>query len=317
MPRVAAVIPTYNRKKLLLECLDALMRQTVPVDRIILVDNAGTDGSMDAVRERYPGHPSIEFHALERNTGAAMGFHFAVEAALRGDFDWIWFTDDDSEPVDDSLERLLEADTHLHADGRNPVVLASLKIDTLGRIQSNHNGTFSWRQAPIPPARCHGIVPIQYGAYTGLLVRREAIESQGTLRGDYFIWGDDVELCLRLARAGDLFLVSDSRVLHKDFIGDPKDRFTLGNFWRYYFGMRNWVHTARIHRGNWTVPLVFAACLYRILTIWTGMDRKVLRSRLMLRAFADGLRGDFSNDFTPDRWKAMIGGETYDPAARK
>ena len=47
--RVTAVVVTYNRKELLVECLEALARQTHPLDRVILVDNASTDDTREWV----------------------------------------------------------------------------------------------------------------------------------------------------------------------------------------------------------------------------------------------------------------------------
>jgi dTDP-4-dehydrorhamnose reductase len=315
IPEVVAVIPTFKRTKLLLECLASLFAQTVPVSRIVLVDNAGgTDGAMAAVREAWPGHPAIEIHSMERNLGASGGFHAAVGFALAGRCDWVWFTDDDSEPEPDALEKLLAAEARLRGEGKNPVALSSVKYDMEGRIQTPHNGHFSWRQIPLPANRCRGIVELDYAAFTGVLANRRAIESQGNVRAEYFIWGDDLEFCLRLGKAGGIYLVADSRVLHKDYVGDPDSRLALGNFWRYYFGMRNWVNTARVHRGAWTIAPLFAACLYRLVTIWTGLDRKALRSRIIVQAFVDGVRGDFSRPVTPEKWQALIGGETYDPA---
>ena len=49
---VAAVVVTFNRKELLCECLDALLAQTCPLSRILLVDNASTDGTADFWRRR-------------------------------------------------------------------------------------------------------------------------------------------------------------------------------------------------------------------------------------------------------------------------
>lgn len=49
--RVAAVIPTYNRRTLLLECLDSLFRQTVPLAWDFVVDNASADGTVETWRE--------------------------------------------------------------------------------------------------------------------------------------------------------------------------------------------------------------------------------------------------------------------------
>lgn len=42
---VCAVVVTYNRKGLLIECLEALRRQTRPLQAIYLIDNASTDGT--------------------------------------------------------------------------------------------------------------------------------------------------------------------------------------------------------------------------------------------------------------------------------
>ncbi|MDA8179769.1 MAG: glycosyltransferase [Desulfobacteria bacterium] len=309
MASVAAIIPTYNRRALLLECLDSLFRQTVPLTRIIVVDNASTDGTVEAVRARYPSHPAIEIHRLDRNTGASGGFHAATKIAFDGGYDWIWYTDNDSEPEPDALEKLLTAAADLGSKGNTVAGLASLKIDTRGRIQASHNGRFTWRQIPVPEKRCRGIVPIEYGAFTGLLVSRDAIARAGSVNPDYFIWCDDLDLCLRIGKAGGLFLIADSRVLHKDIVTDRSERFELGNFWRYYFGTRNWLHTAIVHRGWWAVPPILAACLFRIATVWVGMNRKVLRTRLLLKGIRDGLVGNFSDPVTPGRWRRILDGE--------
>jgi len=49
---VCAVVVTYNRKKLLLECLEAIRRQTRPVQGIYLIDNASTDGTPKLLLEK-------------------------------------------------------------------------------------------------------------------------------------------------------------------------------------------------------------------------------------------------------------------------
>lgn len=44
---IAVVVVTYNRKKLLIECLDAILAGTRLPDKIILVDNGSTDDTPD------------------------------------------------------------------------------------------------------------------------------------------------------------------------------------------------------------------------------------------------------------------------------
>jgi rhamnopyranosyl-N-acetylglucosaminyl-diphospho-decaprenol beta-1,3/1,4-galactofuranosyltransferase len=87
---VAAVVVTYNRSRLLLECLDALLRQTRPVDKIVLIDNASTDGTVEVLRSRgYLANPKIDYQRSEFNSGGAGGFHDGMKRAHELGFDWI------------------------------------------------------------------------------------------------------------------------------------------------------------------------------------------------------------------------------------
>ena len=49
-PKVTAVVVTFNRKELLREALAALAAQERPVDRVLVIDNASTDGTPEQVR---------------------------------------------------------------------------------------------------------------------------------------------------------------------------------------------------------------------------------------------------------------------------
>ena len=109
--KVTAVVVTFNRKELLIECLEALARQTHPLDRVVLVDNASTDGTLQTVEasgiaERLP----LDYLRITRNGGGAEGFHYAVRAGLDSGADWIWLMDDDCRPEPDALERLLASE---------------------------------------------------------------------------------------------------------------------------------------------------------------------------------------------------------------
>lgn len=49
--KISAVVVTFNRKKLLLECLNALRNQTYPLDAIFIIDGPSTDGTPEALLE--------------------------------------------------------------------------------------------------------------------------------------------------------------------------------------------------------------------------------------------------------------------------
>lgn len=88
--KVAAVVVTYNRKELLRECLQALLNQTRPLDEIIVVDNASTDGTDQMIPEEFP---QITHVRLPENIGGAGGFHEGMKLAYEKGHDWIWVMD--------------------------------------------------------------------------------------------------------------------------------------------------------------------------------------------------------------------------------
>src|SRR5690606_4998983 len=99
--RVVAVVVTYNRAELLQACLDGLAAQTRPVDAVVVIDNASSDGSGDVAR----AHPvGAEVHTLGVNVGGAGGFAAGMALALTGlDPDWLWLMDDDTVPTPSAL----------------------------------------------------------------------------------------------------------------------------------------------------------------------------------------------------------------------
>ena len=104
--KVICVIVTYNRLELLKESVAAVMQQTNPLHRVVIVDNHSTDGT-DNYLAGLSQNPLFHIVTLEKNTGGAGGFSKGIETAARQQADWIWVMDDDTIPKPDSLERLM------------------------------------------------------------------------------------------------------------------------------------------------------------------------------------------------------------------
>jgi GT2 family glycosyltransferase len=90
--RVAVLIVNWNAGDYLPTALAALAKQRRPADRIVVVDNASTDGSREAVA-RLPAH---QHNALDHNVGFAAGNNIA--AASVADCDWLAFLNPDAFP---------------------------------------------------------------------------------------------------------------------------------------------------------------------------------------------------------------------------
>src|SRR4051812_18012026 len=93
--RVCAVVVTFNRKKLLVECLRGLLAQTRPLDHLIVINNASTDGTADMLAAEFP---ELDVVHLPSNVGGAGGFHAGMKWARENGFDWTWVMDDDVAP---------------------------------------------------------------------------------------------------------------------------------------------------------------------------------------------------------------------------
>lgn len=77
-PGLSVVIPNWNGKRFLATCLDSLRRQTYTDMKVILVDNASSDGSQALIRAAYPEVRLIE---LAENQGFTGACNIGIDAA--------------------------------------------------------------------------------------------------------------------------------------------------------------------------------------------------------------------------------------------
>lgn len=76
--KVTVVIPNYNGIAYVADCLDSLRLQTGCAFKIILVDNASTDGSYELVREKYP---EVKILRFAENTGFSKAVNAGIKAS--------------------------------------------------------------------------------------------------------------------------------------------------------------------------------------------------------------------------------------------
>ncbi len=185
--RVCAIVVTYNRKALLRDCLDALRRQTRPLDAILVVDNASTDGTRELLTRDYA---CLEIMNLPENIGGAGGFRAGMEWACSKGFDWMWLMDDDVEALPEGLERLLE--------------FSGCSDFIHGRKESDGGEEFPWEGVwdfSLMEKRCFATdisfgggrdwIPVNYSTFEGALIHRRVVDSIGLPDPRFFVWGDD------------------------------------------------------------------------------------------------------------------------------
>lgn len=220
MKKVIALVVTYNRKDLLVECLESLIRQTYKIDKIIVINNCSTDGTEQLFEEKGRFNTEqFEFITTEKNIGGAGGFEAGFKLSQRYKYDWLWIMDDDTIPAKDALENLLKSKEKINNE--NISFLAStvygpenepMNVPKLLN-KATENGYSDWYFNLED-----GIVPIEEATFVSLLINREAINKVGYPIGAYFIWGDDTEYTRRLVlEFGKAYFCGKSKVLHKRF----------------------------------------------------------------------------------------------------
>ncbi|WP_052352039.1 glycosyltransferase family 2 protein [Deinococcus pimensis] len=287
---VCAVVLTYNRRHLLERCLRTLALQTRRPDRILVVDNAGSDGTPEFLRTRFP---DVEVLVLPHNVGAAGGFAQGMRRAHEAGHGWLWVMDDDAYPLPDALEELLR----YAAPDR---VLVPWQRDRSGRLY----GALDWRERPVTvdPALVRAPREVDLIAFVGALVPATAVGAHGLPCEDYFIDIFDWEYGLRLRQAGLKVLLVPSSVVEHDF-ATTVERRVLGRFgrprprqaqpaWKEYYFNRNYLVTVRRRSLGWGAAARYV-CRQPL-----EMARDVAfqpdgwrRVRLRLHAVLDGLRG--------------------------
>lgn len=213
---VNAVVVTYNRKDLLIECVDAILAQTYPVKRLIIVDNNSTDGTEDMLRDRgYLEKSQIQFKKLPENVGGAGGFYEGMKLADSNGCKWAWIMDDDTIPTPTCLEELIKAKDSISgkisflASAVRGMNNEAMNVPKINRDQFSQY--IDWYEY-----LGQGIVKIVKATFVSLLINAEAMKVCGYPWKEFFLWGDDSEYTQRIIRDyGPAYMVGKSLAIHK------------------------------------------------------------------------------------------------------
>lgn len=213
--KIYAVVVTYNRKNMLLKCIKAILRQTVSIEKVIIVDNNSIDGTAECLKENgYFENKLIYYQKLPNNIGGAGGFYEGIKTARSMNPDWVWIMDDDVIPDENCLLELLAASNEIKG---NISFLASsirnmdgmaMNVPKLNRKQfTKYTDWYQYLDK--------GIVKIVKATFVSLLINGEAIQKCGLPWAPFFIWGDDSEYTQRIIRDfGPAYMVGKSKAIH-------------------------------------------------------------------------------------------------------
>ena len=236
---LSVCIVTYNARELLLACLESVYNSASEISmEVILVDNASTDGSRDAVRARFPHVRVIE---NAKNLGFVKPTNQAMMASRARHVLWL---NNDTVVLDDALARRVGfMDAHpdvgvcgpkvMNRDGtiQNqcrrgfPTPVAALAyFSGLSRLFPKNPRFASYLMTHFDEDQTHEVDAVSGSC---LLLRREVMDQIGLLDADIYAYGEDLDYCVRAQKAA----------------------------WRIYYYPQSQGHPLRRTRREWCAPL--------------------------------------------------------------
>lgn len=202
--RIAAVLASYNRRPLTLECLGALEAQKpagADLD-VYVFDDASTDGTADAIREQFPHVTLLHGDGEQYWNG---GMRQAFGAAIARDYDYYLWMNDDTALDDGALQRLLDVDAWLREHGEPAAIVVGTTRDPDsgeptygGRVRPSRLRPLRWElvepgDAPRPCETMNG---------NTVLLPRVVVQRVGNIDRSYIQQMGDHDYGLRARVAG-------------------------------------------------------------------------------------------------------------------
>ncbi len=217
-PLVYIVIVNWNGRAVTLDCLASLSAVAYSNVRTIVVDNASTDGSIDAIRVRWP---EVEVLSMPRNLRFSGGSNAGIRHALARKAELILLLNNDT-TVDPRFLNALVA--RMNRDETAGMVAPMIYyFDDPDRIWFAGGAISLWtgtmRHLGIrerDAGQFNESRRIDYATGCCILIRRTAIEKIGLLDERYYMYSEDADWSMRVRRAGfTIVLEPRARVWHK------------------------------------------------------------------------------------------------------
>ncbi len=204
------IIPSWNGRRLLEECLRSVASQSRRPETILVVDNGSTDGTAEYLRSEWP---AVRLLSLSRNAGFAGAVQAGIEASTAP---LVALLNNDARPEPEWLVSLEKAFAWPQVGACASLILTPEPRVESGGIGFSHFGVgFRLFEGSSPDTMPSGFSEV-FGASGGaVMYRRRALLQAHGFDITFFAQDEDIDLAFRLRYAGYTCLLNpDARVIH-------------------------------------------------------------------------------------------------------
>jgi GT2 family glycosyltransferase len=200
-PLLSVIIPNWNGKHFLTECIDSLREQTFRDFEIILVDNGSTDGSAEFAEKRYGDF--IRIIRNDKNLGFTGGNNVGIQASKGG---YIVLLNNDTWVDPHWLEELAKATRFDPPIGMWGSKVCSYyqrdRIEGVGELIYWDGLCRSQGQYEQDHGQYNAMEEILFPPGCGAMYRKSLFDGIGLFDEDFFAYADDSEIGIRARLAG-------------------------------------------------------------------------------------------------------------------
>lgn len=195
-PAISVVIPNWNGRDSLGDCLDSLQLQTLK-PHIIVVENGSIDGSLEFVRENYP---DVELVINKKNLGFAGGVNSGIRRAFERSDDFVALLNNDAVADKNWLKYLYDAVATTDSVGIATCKFMSIDhehLDSTGDIYSVWGLPFPRGRGEAVSDKYDNSLDVFGGSGGASIYRVAALREIGLFDEDFFAYYEDVDISFR------------------------------------------------------------------------------------------------------------------------
>jgi rhamnopyranosyl-N-acetylglucosaminyl-diphospho-decaprenol beta-1,3/1,4-galactofuranosyltransferase len=315
MSSAVAIVVTFNRKVDLIQCLSAIFSQTKLPNKLLIIDNASTDGTPEELIEQgvLTKLPALntdvnqtitESKLLEDgrnivvsytrkavNDGGAGGFYEGMKQGYDGGFDYLWMMDDDGVPHKEQLAQLVSHSAQNQFSFVNALLINMEDNDKLAFGLKGYQNV-------------NDIAEKDYiydfiNPFNGTLLKRELIEKIGLIKREMFIWGDEKEYALRAKKYGyKRVTILDALHYHPKIKGETVHALPLIKGLKVVLKPEKMAHF--YYRNLGYLEATYASSKVSKVTklaylLYFTRNLNFSKARTFIKSYNEGARDDFSN----------------------
>lgn len=203
-PTLSIIIVSYNTVNLIGDCLKSVFETSNIIREVFVVDNASTDGSSDFIKDNFP---SVHLVVNTENVGFAAANN-QVLPQCKGRY--VFSLNPDTEVMSDTFSEAIS-----FMDVNPSIGLAGTKIiNPDGTLQESISYRYPGEKYTTDElSGLPGSIACVLGA--SMIGRSELIKKIGGFDEDFFLYGEDQDLCLRIRKLGyEIGYIDSATVVH-------------------------------------------------------------------------------------------------------